>query len=189
MKPGTRALGVAESYDGSREAEASTLAGAVVRADRAVDGVGFERCTVGGTDATGSVRSLTDRLARDDVRYVFLAGIALSWYNVVDLHGVYDAVERPVLSISFEESDGLDAAIAEAFEGEALERRLELYRDQPPRRRVTVNDQDVFVRCVGADEETAERLVRGFTPAGGRPEPLRVARQVARAGHRYRFEE
>jgi len=187
LKPGTRALGVAESYDGSREAEASTLAGAVVRADRAVDGVGFERCTVGGTDATESVRSLSDRHARDDVRYVFLAGIALSWYNVVDLHDVYDAVERPVLSITFEESDGLEAGIAEAFEGEALERRLELYHDQPPRRRVTVNDQDVFVRCVGADEKMAERLVRGFTPAGGRPEPLRVARQVARAGHRYRY--
>ncbi|WP_256391856.1 endonuclease dU [Natronoarchaeum rubrum] len=189
MKSGTRALGVAESYDGSQEADESTLAGAVVRADRVVDGVGFERCTVGGTDATETVRSLTDRLARADVRYVFLAGIALSWYNVVDLHGVHEAVERPVLSVTFEESDGLDDAIAEAFDGDALERRLDVYRDQPPRRRVEVNDRAVFVRCVGASEETAERLVKRFTPAGGRPEPLRVARMAARAGHRYRFEE
>ena len=189
MKSGTRALGVAESYDGSPDAEASTLAGAVVRADRTVDGVGFERCTVGGTDATESVRSLTDRLARADVRYVFLAGIALSWYNVVDLHSVHEAVNRPVLSITFEESDGLDDAIAEAFDGESLERRLDVYRAQPPRRRVEVNDQAVFVRSVGASDETAEQLVKQFTPAGGRPEPLRVARMAARAGHRYRFDE
>jgi endonuclease V-like protein UPF0215 family len=186
VKPGTRALGVAESYDGTREGDTSTLAGAVVRADRVIDGVGYEQCTVGGTDVTASVRSLVGRLARDDVRYVFLAGIALSWYNVCDLHAVYEAVERPACSVTFEASDGLEDAIAEAFDGEERERRLETYRDQPPRRRVTVNGHDAYVRCVGASEETAERLVREFTPAGGRPEPLRVARMAARAGHEYR---
>ncbi|SNZ11706.1 hypothetical protein SAMN06269185_1378 [Natronoarchaeum philippinense] len=186
MKPGTRALGVAESYDGSDEATDSTLAGAVVRADRVVDGVGFERCTVGGTDATESVRALTDRLAREDVRYVFLAGIALAWYNVADLHGVYEVVERPVLSVSFEESTGLDDAIAAAFDGAERERRLAIYRDQPPRHRVAVDGDDVYVRWVGTDEDTARRVVREFTPAGGRPEPLRVARLAARAGHEYR---
>ncbi|MFB6271128.1 MAG: DUF99 domain-containing protein, partial [Halobacterium sp.] len=45
MKPGTRALGVAESYDGST----STFAGAVVRASRVTDGFAFTSATVGGT--------------------------------------------------------------------------------------------------------------------------------------------
>jgi endonuclease V-like protein UPF0215 family len=35
------------------------------------------------------------------------------------------------------------------------------------------------VRGVGLDEPT-ERVVAAFTPAGGRPEPLRVARLAAR---------
>ncbi|PSQ09470.1 DUF99 domain-containing protein, partial [Halobacteriales archaeon QS_7_68_65] len=53
MKAGVRALGVAES---SRpDATRSTLAGAVVRADRVVDGFAFGSCTVGGTDATETV--------------------------------------------------------------------------------------------------------------------------------------
>ncbi|MCO8268209.1 DUF99 family protein [Haloferax sp. AB510] len=67
MKSGSRALGVAESSPGAARAPTddadgahfstdtspeSVLCGAVVRADRVVDGLAFETCTVGGDDAT-----------------------------------------------------------------------------------------------------------------------------------------
>jgi hypothetical protein len=56
MKPGVRALGVAESFaDGD---ERSVLCGAVVRADRTADGFVFGSCAVGGTDATAAIESL-----------------------------------------------------------------------------------------------------------------------------------
>ncbi|MCU4719376.1 endonuclease dU [Halapricum hydrolyticum] len=184
MKPGVRALGVAESY---RE-DTSTLAGAVVRADRVVDGFVFEQCTVGGSDATASVIELIERLDRPDVRHVLLAGIAPAWYNLLDLHAIAEAVERPVLSVSFEESGGLEPALRDAFDGEALARRLETYRDQPPRRAVDLDDETVYVRAVGCSAEDAERVVRAFTPEGGRPEPLRVAREAARAADVFRRE-
>ncbi|MUW14591.1 DUF99 family protein, partial [Halorubrum sp. CBA1125] len=48
MDPPSRTLGIAFS-DGDRT---SRLAGAVVTADGVFDGLGFERCAVGGTDAT-----------------------------------------------------------------------------------------------------------------------------------------
>lgn len=177
MKAGSRALGVAESYRGSR----STLAGAVVRADRALDDLFFAACTVGGTDATAAVVDLIDRLDRPDVRYVLVAGIAPAWYNVLDLPAIRDAADRPVLSVSFEESPGLEGALRAEFEGDALEERLSVYRRQPDRSRVTVNGEAVFVRAVGLPAGEARDVVRGFTPEGGRPEPLRVARVAARA--------
>jgi len=179
MKAGARALGVAESF--RPDAARSTLAGAVVRADRVVDGFAFGSCTVGGTDATEAVVALADRLDREDVGFLFFAGIAPAWYNLLDLHRLHAAVDRPVLSISFEESSGLEPALRKAFTGEALESRLDTYRAQPPRRQLSVNDETVFVRSVGLANDEAADVVRAFTPEGGRPEPLRVARLAARA--------
>jgi len=177
VKAGVRALGVAESYRGDR----STLAGAVVRADRVVDGVGFGTCTVGGRDATAAVISLFRQSGREDARYLLVAGIAPAWYNLLDLREIADAVDRPVLSVSFEASPGLEGALRAAFDGDALDARLETYRAQPPRRPLTVNGETVFVRAVGIGEGEAADVVRAFTPEGGRPEPLRVARLAARA--------
>jgi len=182
VKPGVRALGVAESY---REDE-STLAGAVVRANRVVDDFAFGSCSVGGTDATAAISALWDRLDRPDVRFLLVAGVAPAWYNVVDLHTLADATGRPVLSVSFEESDGLSDAISEAFDGAERDRRLATYRAQPERNRVECGDDHLFVRSVGVDAGRAAEAVRAFTPEGGRPEPLRVARLAARAGDDFR---
>ncbi|WP_158058698.1 endonuclease dU [Halorussus halophilus] len=182
MKSGVRALGVAESYRG----DDSTLAGAVVRASRVVDGLAYETCTVGGTDATDAIVQLFHALNREDVRYLLLAGIALSWYNVVDLRRLHEELGHPVISVTFEESPGLDAALEAEFEGEDLETRRETLHAQPPRERLVVNDQTVFVRAVGIEDSEARDVVRGFTPEGGRPEPLRVARFAARAGDELR---
>jgi endonuclease V-like protein UPF0215 family len=182
VKAGARALGIAESY----RSGTSTLAGAVVRADRVTDAVSFGTCTVGGLDATDAIVRLYERLDRDDVQYVLVAGIAPAWYNVVDLHALEAATARPVISVSFEDSEGLDDAVREAFDADAAARRLATYRAQPARRPVSVDDRRLFVRSVGIPAAAAADVVRGFTPEGGRPEPLRVAREAARAGERFR---
>jgi endonuclease V-like protein UPF0215 family len=170
VKAGVRALGVAESYTGER----STLAGAVVRASRVVDGFVFGHCTVGGSDATAAVTTMVDRLARADVRYLLVAGL--------DVERIAEATDLPVVSVTFEESPGLADAIREAFDDEAtVDDRLDTYRAQPDRRQVSVDDGTVYVRSVGIDADEAADDVLGFTPEGGRPEPLRVARLAARA--------
>lgn len=183
MKTGVRALGVAESFRG----EVSTLAGCVVRADRVVDDLRFSTCTVGGTDATERVLDLWERLDRPDVRYVLAAGIAPAWYNVFDLHALARGTDRPVLAVTFEEPErSLREALAAEFEGSELTARLATFERQPSPRRVRVNEETLFVRAVGCEASEARDVVRAFTPEGGRPEPLRVARLAARAGDRLR---
>jgi endonuclease V-like protein UPF0215 family len=179
VKAGTRALGIAESYRGERGR--STLAGAVVRASRVVDGFVVGSCAIGGTDATEAIVDLHARLDRADVNYLFVSGIAPAWYNVLDLGHLHDATDIPVLSISFEESEGLEPVLREEFSGDALATRLDTYRAQPSRRQFSVNDETLFVRSVGIDDGEAAGVVREFTPEGGRPEPLRIARLAARA--------
>jgi endonuclease V-like protein UPF0215 family len=182
-------LGIAESTVEDR----CLFCGAVVRADRAVDGVGFASATVGGLDATDAVRRLIDRLDRDDVRYLLVSGVAPAWFNVLDVAAIAEAADRPTIAVSYEASPGLAPAIDRAFEGAARDRRLAAYDRLPPRRRVTVNGETLFARSVGfdgvpgpdtgdADGAPAEvaRVLDAFTPAGGRPEPVRVARLAAR---------
>jgi len=189
MKSGIRAVGIAESYRGDRrgEGDASTLVAAVVRADRTVDGFAVGTCTVGGTDATGAVRTLLSRLDREDARYVLVSGIAPAWYNVLDLPAIEAAADRPVLSVSFEASEGLEPALEREFSGDTLAERLDTYRRQPDRERVEVNGETTFVRGVGLGDREAREVLRAFTPEGGRPEPVRVARLAARAVDRFRY--
>ncbi|WP_225332792.1 endonuclease dU [Halomicrobium urmianum] len=183
MKTGVRALGVAESYSG----QTSTLAGSVVRASRVVDGFVFGECTVGGSDATDAIAAMVERLDREDVRYLVVSGVAPAWFNVVDLRALHERTGLPVLSVTYEASPGLADAIREAFDDESTAQdRIEAYRAQPERRPVTVNDETVYVRAVGLADDEAADVVRGFTPEGGRPEPLRVARLAARAAESFR---
>lgn len=184
MKPGVRAVGVAESTTSS--ADRSTLAGAVVRADRTTDGFALGTCTVGGTDATRAIGDLYDRLDREDIRYVLLAGVALAWYNIVDIEALHDRVDRPVLSVSFEESAGLTEAIRDGVENPRP--RVATYEALPDREPVTINGERRFVRSIGCSDPSAEEVLSAFTPDGGRPEPLRVARLLARTADTWRHE-
>jgi endonuclease V-like protein UPF0215 family len=187
----SRTLGIAFS-DGDRT---SRLAGAVVRADGTLDGLAFERCAVGGTDATDAAIALFDALGREDVRHVACAGVAPAWFNLLDLRRVHEALDRPVYAVSYEPSPGLEPALREAFDGDALERRLDVYRSLPPRVRVDLDGAEgggsegegadpLFVRAVGIDDGRAAAAVRGLIRDGfRRPEPLRLA-AIAASAHR-----
>lgn len=179
MKPGRRALGIAESY--AHGAENSHLAGAVVRADRVFDGAAITTCTVGGTDVTESVIKLYEKLDREDIRYILVSGVALAWYNILDPAEVAASVDRPVVAVTYEASSGLTAAIRQAFDGETCKRRLDQYQALPERHQCELNDETVFYRAVGIEPAATEELLRAYTPTGGRPEPLRVARLLARS--------
>lgn len=170
--------------DGSEPAR-STLGGAVVRGDGTVEEFVFETATVGGLDATDALVDAWRRLDRPDVRHVLVAGVALAWYNVLDLEALAAATDRPVVAVTFEESEGLSDAIAETFDGTERERRLDAYEALPERRRLALDDGAVFVRSVGVDPEAADRIVAAHAD-GGRPEPLRVAKRAARGVDEFR---
>jgi endonuclease V-like protein UPF0215 family len=190
MKPGTRALGIAESYGAGNppadDPETSTLAGVVTKRNGTVDGFSFGACTVGGLDSTDAVIDLVERLDRPDVRYLLVAGVALAWYNILDLGAVQQTVDRPVIAVTFEESEGLEPALRREFGGETLQTRLDRYQTLPDREPVRVDDEQCFVRATGLDTSEATGIVRDYTLSGGRPEPLRVARQAARAADQWR---
>ena len=191
MDPPSRTLGVA--FSDARDS--SFAAGVVVRADGTPDGVAFARCTVGGTDATDAALDCWRALDREDVRHVACAGVAPAWFNLLDLRRLRESLDRPVYAVSYEASPGLEPALRDAFDGDALAERLATYRSLPPRVPVdpasadpasddSAVDDPRFVRAAGVDPEDAAAAVRGLTRDGFRRcEPLRIA-ALAASAHR-----
>ena len=183
FKKGIRALGVAECFKkGSKER--SILAGVVMRADGLVDGFSFSTATVGGLDATEAVLRLYERLNRKDVNILMLNGCVISWFNVIDLHEISERTRRPLICITYEPSPGLEPYFKEYFPGDWRE-RLAIYERNGPRREVRLKTgHTVFIRAIGLDEEDALRVLNRFVLHGSIPEPLRLARLLARAALR-----
>ncbi|PKL63276.1 MAG: DUF99 domain-containing protein [Methanomicrobiales archaeon HGW-Methanomicrobiales-2] len=175
-KSGLRALGIAESYSGR---EQSTLAGVVMRKDLLIDGVAFARVTVGGCDATDAVIRVFTDLARRDINLLMLSGSIIAWYNIIDPVAVQDATGLPVIVITYEESEGLEEDIRRHFPEDPG--RLAAYQRLGDRIPVLLHSgYTLFIRPYGLSPGDAARLCNDFTREGRVPEPVRVARLIAR---------
>lgn len=206
-KPALRVLGIAESFErpgasstgpfsfspfsfspsasdpSSPTSSRSMLAGVVMRADRRVDGLAYAHATVGGDDATEAVLEIYRRLARKDINALILGGAAISWFNIIDLVAVFEEVCRPLISLTYEESEGLEKYLREYFP--ESEEKIESYRTLGGREKIRLRTgYELFVRVHGATLEEARVLLNKFTLDGRVPEPVRLARMAARAARK-----
>lgn len=179
-KKAVRALGIAESFV-KGVSQRSVLAGVVMRADRVLDGFGFASATVGGMDATDQIIELHATLEREDINVLLLNGCVISWYNVIDLHRVAEETRRPLLCVTYEASEGLDHYFLELFPDDGP-RRVEVYHKNGGRIPLTLpTGHTVYIRFIDMTLDEAKGLLRKFTLHGAVPEPLRVARLLARS--------
>jgi endonuclease V-like protein UPF0215 family len=180
-KKGLRVLGIAESFSSGDQ---SVLAGLVMRKDLRIDGFSFENTTVGGMDATGAVISLYRCFNRQDINVIMISGCVISWFNIIDPARVKKATERPVIIITYEDSEGIEEDIKRHFPGD--EERLSRYKALGERIPTNLpTGHTIFIRPYGISEEDAAALCSALTFDGKIPEPLRVARICARAVMQY----
>jgi endonuclease V-like protein UPF0215 family len=177
-KKAIRALGVAESFRPA--ARKSTLAGVVMRTDLIVDGFVFGAATVGGDDATDSVLRMFRKLKRADVNLILLSGCIISRYNIIDVDEVARRSGLPVVCLTYNESRGIEHTIRNHFE--RPEARVERYRKLGGRTPVLLHTgQRAYVRNAQISDADAKRVLDAFTLQGVIPEPIRLARLLARS--------
>ena len=177
-KPALRILGIAESF--ARTFPVSILAGVVMRADMRIDGMAYAHATVGGDDATQAVIRIYEKLDREDVNALLISGAAVSWFNIIDLQEVFRFVKRPIVSLTYEASLGLERYLREYFP--QSEDKLRSYQRLGNREVVRLKTgHEVYIRAFGATAEEARNMLNKFTKDGRVPEPVRVARLAARA--------
>ncbi len=178
-KRGVRVLGISESFIKSKSKK-SILAGVVMRADLILDGFSFSRTTVGGMDATDCVIELYQTLHREDINFIFLNGCIISWFNIINLGRVHKDTGLPVICTTYEESEGLEKYFLEYF-GTRAEERITQYKENGEREELRLHTgKTVFARYLGLDRKEAVRILDRFTLQGAIPDPLRVARLLAR---------
>lgn len=179
-KRGIRAFGVAESFV-KGVSQTSVLAGVVMRADLVVDGFSFAEATVGGMDATQKIVEMYNALNRGDVNLLLLSGCVVSWYNVIDLNRVAEAVGVPLICVTYDDSEGLEKYFEQNFP-EDWQQRVEIYHRNGSRRLLRLHTEStVYARAVNVSEEDTLRILNKFTRDGSVPEPLRIARLLARS--------
>lgn len=178
-KKGLRVLGIAESFRATDEK--STLGGVVMRGDLIIDGFVFGRATVGGDDATETVIRMYKQLRRNDINVIMLSGCIISMYNIIDLDKVSSATSIPVICLTYKESKGIEDAIRYHFSKE-YERKIEAYRKLGERNTVRLKTgHKLYTRLSKISMFDAEKVLNLFTLQGSIPEPVRVARLLAKA--------
>lgn len=179
-KKGLRCLGIAESFQKGKSREA-VLAGVVMRGDFQIDGFALTKITVGGLDATEGVLRLFEDLKRRDINLLLLNGCVISWYNIVELEKVFRKINLPLICVTYEESEGLEKFFKDNFKD--WRKRVAKYRKLGTRTPIKLRTQKkVLVRFLGIEnEKEVKRVLDKFTLQGAVPEPLRVARLLARA--------
>ena len=179
-KKGLRCLGIAESFQKGKSREA-VLAGVVMRGDFQIDGFALTKITVGGLDATEGVLSLFEDLKRRDINLLLLNGCVISWYNIIELSKVFKKIDLPLICVTYEESEGLEKFFKDNFKD--WKKRVAKYKKLGVRTPIKLHTKKkVLVRFLGIeDEKEVKRVLDKFTIQGAVPEPLRVARLLARA--------
>jgi uncharacterized protein len=183
-KPGIRVLGIAESVRPGRSH--SVLAGVVMRRDLVVDGFVLGRATLEGDDATRAIAAMVKNTRRNDVNLLLVSGAILSRYNIVDVDSLARLSRLPVICLTYRESSGIEGAIERHFPNRAGP-KVEAYHRLGPRKPLKLaSGRTVFVRTSGLSEGEAARVLDAFTLQGSIPEPVRVARLLAREAGRVR---
>jgi endonuclease V-like protein UPF0215 family len=178
-KPGIRALGVAESFRVGQKR--SVIAGVVMRSDLVIDGVALGKTEVGGNDATKSIASLFRKFGRNDINLIMVSGAILSLYNIVDVDALSEKTKLPVVCLTYKETTGIEGSIMRHFPDTA-ETKLEAYRKLGKRTGVRLRTgKRVFVRTSRLESDEVKSVLDSYTLQGSIPEPVRVAKLIARA--------
>lgn len=180
FKKGVRVLGIAESFTRGISSR-SVLAGVVMRGDFLVDGFSFSYVTIGGLDATDAVLNLYRKLKRRDISVLFINGCVISWYNVMDLNRIHDELKIPLVSLTYEESLGLEDHFKRVFPQD-YDKRIEIYKRNGDREKIKLKTgYEVFVRYLGIGRLTCKQILNRFTVSGKIPEPIKAARILAKS--------
>jgi uncharacterized protein len=178
-KRGIRIFGIAESFNKSNLT--STLGGVVMRRDLIIDGIVFGTSTLKGDDSTKNIHCMFRSLKRDDINCILLDGLIISMYNIIDGKQLNTITGLPVIAITFEDSAGLEEHIRHHFL-EKSEMKLEQYRKLGNRDKVRLKtDKLLYIRYWGLSLKGALNTLNAFTLQGSIPEPIRVAKLLARA--------
>ncbi len=180
MKPKSRFLGIDDGPFHFGDALVP-LVGVAVQAPSYIEAVLTGHARVDGRDATEAIlRMVGHSRYREGLRMLFLNGIAVGGFNVIDLDTLHRELDVPVVTVTRRTPD------LEAIRG-ALQRKFGDWEERwgliqgHKIEEVTTHHLPLRVTYVGATRHEVVEALALTTIRGAIPEPLRVAHLVAAA--------
>lgn len=167
--------------DGSFQKGITTkaLLTAVLFKDFLIEDVKIAKITVDGFDAT---ETLTKILEGWIFGAVILAGVSFAGFNVIDPLVIYKKYGKPVIVVTRTKPDNKAVKTALRKHFADWETRFEVFEklSLPFEKIVFADKTPIYIKVVGSNARWAKNLVSAFSILGKIPEPLRVARIIAR---------
>ncbi|MGQ9529951.1 MAG: endonuclease dU [Candidatus Bathycorpusculaceae bacterium] len=154
------------------------LAAVLVRGTK-IENVKIIKITVDGLDATEKLANLLKEWEFDGI---MLAGVSFAGFNLIDPIVMYEEFQKPITIISRTRPN--NKAVKRALERhfEDWEIRWRVFQKLGPVYKIFVQEGEapLYIETVGASVKWASEMVRAFSFCGRVPEPIRVARLIAR---------
>jgi endonuclease V-like protein UPF0215 family len=173
-------FGISESFvkDTSKK---SVLAGIVMETNMVIKEFVFSTATIGGMDATQKIIKMYNTISQKAVSLLLLNGCIISWYNVVDLKKVVEETELPLICVTYKKSKGLEKYFRDNHPKDSTA-RIEVYHKNKTRTSMKLNTgHTIYVRFFHLNFREVNTILNKLTIHGAIPEPLRIARLLARS--------
>ena len=152
----------------------------VVATCSSVERVLLARIRIDGTDSTKAVISLANR--SKSVGLIMLPSVSLAGFNVIDPHELHKKLKVPIVVANPERPHlvAVRGALKRHFPD--WKRRVRVFNLMGPPDALRVpREGTLYFYAVGVSATRTRTLLRNLTRSGKRPEPLRIARIIARA--------
>ncbi|MGB9683404.1 MAG: DUF99 family protein [Candidatus Bathyarchaeales archaeon] len=155
------------------------LLAAVLLKKLEIEGVKFAEITVDGLDATNKAVEI---LREWNFDAVMLAGVSFAGFNVINPTVLHEKFQKPVVVVSRTKPDNraVKRALIQHFTDWKI--RWDVFEKLGAIHRVhvTAGEPPLYVETVGKDIKWAAFLIKSLVTCSRVPEPIRVAKLIAR---------
>lgn len=144
-----------------------------------IEDVKVTEITVDGLDATEKLINILKKWKCDAI---FLAGVSYAGFNIIDPMIIHAKFEKPVIIIARTKPNNRAVKRALRRHFEDWETRWKIFQQLGPVHEFFIKKEEIpiYVETVGANVKWAYNVIRSLCFCGRIPEPIRVARLIAR---------
>jgi endonuclease V-like protein UPF0215 family len=144
-----------------------------------IENVKVVKITVDGLDAT---KKLAEALKRWKFDTIMLAGVSFAGFNLIDPTIIYEEFKKPVIIISRTRPNNKAVKQALKRHFEDWEMRWKVFQKLGPIHKIIIKNGEapLYAETIGANAKWASNIIGPLCFCGRVPEPLRVARLIAR---------
>jgi endonuclease V-like protein UPF0215 family len=144
-----------------------------------IDNVFLTEITVDGLDATTALIKLLKGKIFD---LIFLSGVSFAGFNLIDVKELFNALNKPVIIVADEKPDNLAVKKALKLHFKDWVKRWRIVKKLGRLYRVKIGlyKNPLYFEVSGIHHRKARELIRAFSLFSKAPEPVRIARIIAR---------